>query len=58
MACGAGFVTGLVAAVFGLVDFLFIRRVRDLHAAWIHVGLNVAILLLTLWNVAWRLGDP
>lgn len=51
---GAGFVTGLGAAVFGLVDFLFIRRVRALNAAWYHFVGNAAVLLLSLWNMALR----
>jgi uncharacterized membrane protein len=52
---GAGFVSGVAAAVFGLVDFLFIRRVRALRAAWFHFIGNGAVLLLTLWNLAIRL---
>jgi uncharacterized membrane protein len=54
---GAGFLSGLLAAVFGLTDFLFIRRVRSLSAAWIHFALNGTLLLLTLWNFARRLDD-
>jgi uncharacterized membrane protein len=43
--------------VFGLTDFLFIRAVRSLSAAWIHFLLNGAIVLLSLWNFARRLDD-
>lgn len=54
---GAGFVMGVVAAVFGLVDFLFIRRVRALNAAWYHFVGNAAVLLLGLWNGALRMDN-
>jgi uncharacterized membrane protein len=52
---GAGFVMGVAAAVFGLVDFLFIRRVRALSAAWIHFVGNAAVLAIALWNGALRM---
>jgi uncharacterized membrane protein len=55
---GAGFVTGVLAAVFGLVDFLFIRRVRALNAAWFHFVGNGAVLLISLWNGARRMDNP
>jgi uncharacterized membrane protein len=55
---GAGLVTGALAAVGGLVDFLLIRRVRDLTAGWVHFLGNAAALLLTLWSVLHRFGDP
>jgi uncharacterized membrane protein len=54
---GAGFVMGVIAAVFGLVDFLFIRRVRALGAAWYHFAANAAVLLISLWNGARRFDD-
>jgi uncharacterized membrane protein len=54
---GAGVVTGVVAAVFGLVDFLFIRRVRAIPAAWYHFAANAAMLVISLWNGARRLDD-
>ena len=54
---GAGFVTGVIAAVFGLVDFLFIRRVRALGAAWYHFLGNAAVLVISLWNGALRMDD-
>jgi uncharacterized membrane protein len=55
---GAGLVTGLAAAVTGLIDFLSISRAREGQAGWIHLIGNAAVLLLTLWNVLHRLGDP
>ena len=54
---GAGFVTGALAAVFGLIDFLFIRRVRALSAAWYHFVGNAAVLLISLWNGAMRMDN-
>jgi len=52
-----GLAMGLVAAVFGLIDFLFIRRVRALSAAWYHFLGNGAAMLITLWNGARRMDD-
>src|SRR5918911_4588622 len=54
---GAGLVMGALAAIFGLVDFLAIRRVRQLHDGWIHFLGNAAALLLTLWSVLHRWDD-
>jgi uncharacterized membrane protein len=54
---GAGFVTGVAAAVFGLVDFLFVRRVRALKAAWFHFVGNAAVLMIALWNGALRIDN-
>lgn len=52
---GAGFVAGLVAAATGLMDYLFIDRVRKRSAGKIHMLGNVAALLLTLVNWLQRL---
>ena len=54
---GAGLVMGALAAIFGLIEFLSIRRVRQLHEAWIHFLGNAAALLLTLWSVLHRWSD-
>jgi uncharacterized membrane protein len=53
----AGIVTGALAAVVGLTDFILIRRVRLLTAAWIHFLGNGAAILLAVWNVAQRWND-
>jgi uncharacterized membrane protein len=53
----AGFVTGALAAVFGLIDFLTIQRARRLDG-WIHFIGNAIGLLLTLANWLVRQGDP
>jgi uncharacterized membrane protein len=55
---GAGLVMGALAALAGLTDFLTIERVRSLSAAWMHFLGNAAALLLSLWNLLHRLGDP
>lgn len=54
---GAGIVSGLVAALTGMLDFLRIERVRARSAGWIHMYLNVSALGLSLINWLPRLGD-
>lgn len=51
---GAGIVTGLIAAVTGLMDFLKIDRVRQHSAGWIHMVGNVAAIGLSLINFGLR----
>jgi uncharacterized membrane protein len=53
-----GLVTGLAAAVLGLIDFLTIERVRAHQAGWIHAGGNVAAMVLSAINLVLRLDDP
>jgi uncharacterized membrane protein len=52
---GAGFVSGLVAAATGMLDFLKIERVKKHRAGWIHMLGNVAAMVLTLinWWLRW-----
>jgi uncharacterized membrane protein len=55
---GIGLIGAAVAAVFGLLDLLRIRRgTRAFATALIHVGLNVAAAILFLIGYAWRAGD-
>lgn len=54
----AGFITGVLAAVFGLIDFVSIRRAREHRAGWIHLLGNVAALSLGLVNWLVRSDDP
>jgi uncharacterized membrane protein len=56
---GAGLGSGLLAALTGMLDFLKIDRVRKHSAGWIHMGGNVAALLLTTvnWFLRWKSGD-
>jgi len=53
---GAGFISGIVAAVTGMSDFLRINRVRKRRAGWVHMIGNIALLSLTLVNWLIRLG--
>ncbi|WP_013322340.1 DUF2231 domain-containing protein [Gloeothece verrucosa] len=54
---GAGVVTGIIAAITGLMDFLKINRVRQHSAGWIHLIGNVAALALSLINFGLRWGN-
>lgn len=55
---GAGLVSGGLAAVFGLVDFLTIGRAREHRGGWIHFLGNATVLALALVNMLVRLPDP
>ncbi|WP_425450057.1 DUF2231 domain-containing protein [Virgifigura deserti] len=55
---GAGVVSGLIAAAFGLVDFFTIRRARDHAIGWIHFLGNATALILSLVNWLLRFDDP
>lgn len=54
----AGLVMGAVAAVFGLIDFLTIPRAREHVQGWIHFLGNAIVLLIAIFNLLLRLGDP
>ncbi|BBD68318.1 hypothetical protein NIES4072_43700 [Nostoc commune NIES-4072] len=54
---GLGLGLGLIAAATGLSDFLKIERVRKRTAGWVHLILNVSILVLSLVNFLLRLDD-
>jgi uncharacterized membrane protein len=54
---GAGFVSGILAALTGMLDFLKIDRVRKRTAGWAHMLGNVAALTLTLINWVLRWND-
>ena len=47
---GFGVITGLLAALFGLLDLLGDRRIRALSVAWIHAGLNLLAVLISLYS--------
>ena len=55
---GAGFVSGIVAALTGLMDFIKIDRVRKRRAGWAHLLGNVAALVVTLVNWILRWNNP
>ncbi|HCF28088.1 MAG TPA: hypothetical protein DEV81_13005, partial [Cyanobacteria bacterium UBA11049] len=44
--------------ITGMSDFLQIERVRKRNAGWVHMSLNVAILVLTAINLYLRWGNP
>lgn len=46
----AGLVISIFAVIFGLIDFLGSRQVRNLRAAWIHAGGNVLVIVLSILN--------
>jgi uncharacterized membrane protein len=50
----AGIATALFAALFGLIDFATIKRVRDHRIAWWHMGLNLLSVALAGVNLALR----
>lgn len=52
-----GIVTGLLAALFGLIDFATIRRARQ-KAGWIHALGNVTVVVVSLGNLLLRWDDP
>ena len=54
---GAGLLTGIAAAIIGLLDFTRIGRVRKHTAGWAHMYANVTSLVLTAINLGLRLGD-
>lgn len=53
-----GFVMGLVAALFGLGDFLLVREIRNHIAAWSHALAAVLLLALAAAGVWLRWPDP
>ena len=54
---GAGIVTALLAAVFGLIDFMGDDRIRRLSHAIQHMIANVSAVVVALINFVIRLGD-
>jgi uncharacterized membrane protein len=50
----AGIATGILAAVFGLIDFFTIPYVKDHRAAWVHMAGNVVALALSAINLLSR----
>ena len=51
---GAGLVTGILAAIAGLIDFLGSERIRSLTIAWFHFGGNGIAMVLTAVNLYFR----
>ncbi len=55
---GAGLVMGVLAAATGLVDFFYIKRVRERSAGWIHLVGNIVALALSLVSLLIRWNNP
>jgi uncharacterized membrane protein len=55
---GDGLVTGGLVAIFGLIDFLTIPRVRMCMARWIHFLGNAVVLVLAVVSLLLRVNDP
>lgn len=53
----AGLISGALAAIAGLVDFLGVRRARRLRQAWAHAGLNVVVMAIALVNLLLRVDN-
>ncbi|MCL4768500.1 MAG: DUF2231 domain-containing protein [Hyphomicrobiaceae bacterium] len=53
-----GLITGIAAAVAGLTDFLTIRPVRRVNAAWAHLLGNAGVVGLVIINLLLRWDDP
>lgn len=49
-----GLATGLLATLFGVIDFSTIKRVRQVRAGLLHAGGNALALLLTIANLLVR----
>lgn len=54
----AGLATGLLAAAFGLGDFLLVREIRNHISAWSHAVVAVMLLALAAAGVWLRWPDP
>lgn len=46
--------TAGLAAIFGIIDFLTICRVREQSAGWIHVVGNVTALVIAIINTVFH----
>jgi uncharacterized membrane protein len=54
----SGVVTAGLAAIFGIIDFLTIGRVRQQSAGWIHALGNVAALTIAIINTVLHWNTP
>lgn len=55
---GIGLLSGVAAAIVGMFDFFKIPRVRNRRAGWVHMALNVAVLVLSTGNFVLRFISP
>jgi uncharacterized membrane protein len=50
----AGIISAGLAAIFGLIDFLGVPRVRSVSAGWAHMVINLIIVTLSVANLLVR----
>jgi uncharacterized membrane protein len=55
---GLGGLTGILAALVGIFDFVRLKKVRERTAGWAHMFINITVLVLTFVNFGLRLDDP
>jgi uncharacterized membrane protein len=55
---GLGGLTGVLAALIGILDFIRVKKVRHRSAGWAHMFINIGVLVLTLINFGLRLENP
>jgi uncharacterized membrane protein len=55
---GLGGISGILAGLIGMVDFIRVPRVRKRTAGWAHMVINITALVLTFINLGLRLGNP
>ncbi|MDX8490869.1 DUF2231 domain-containing protein [Mesorhizobium sp. VK22B] len=46
-----GVIVGILAAIAGLIDFLWGRRIREQPTAWLHMAGNLVALVLSFFNM-------
>ncbi|MBV9990097.1 MAG: DUF2231 domain-containing protein [Alphaproteobacteria bacterium] len=53
-----GIIASAVAATIGLIDFLFEPAIRDISAAWWHLGGNIVMSLVSVldWVLRYEVG--
>lgn len=55
---GASVVSAILAAFFGLIDFMTLAQVRAYRASWLHMLGSLAVMGLALLNLVLRLIAP
>lgn len=51
MADHVGVIVGVLAAIAGLIDFLWGRIIRERPTAWLHMAGNLVALMLAVFNM-------
>jgi uncharacterized membrane protein len=55
---GAGFFMGCAAAIFGMLEFLFVKEIRRFVASWGHFLAGVTLVAIAAANWWNRVADP